>query len=147
MTGWRLGYLIARGDLVNEFEKVAYEIHGSVNTAVQYAGAVALRHARRLTSGLIAQYTGKRALMVEGLRRAGLMCHMPEGGFEAFPKIPRRFAGSGSFVRFLARRSGVIVKAGSYFGPEGDRHVRIVFCRDDRQIRAALRRITAAVGG
>ena len=47
MTGWRLGYVIARADLIAQLEKVAYEIRGSVNTAVQHAGRAALAHERR----------------------------------------------------------------------------------------------------
>jgi aminotransferase len=145
MTGWRLGYIIARPDLADQFEKVGYEIHGCVNTAVQYAGVVALRSARRLTSGLVAKYAAKRALMVDGLVRAGLACHLPEGGFEAFPQIPARFGGSMAFVRFLAREAGVLGKPGSYFGPDGDRHVRLVYCREDRRLRAGVRRIQTAL--
>jgi aminotransferase len=145
MTGWRLGYIIARADLVEQFEKVGYEIHGCVNTAVQYAGVVALRRARHLTSGLVAKYSAKRAILVDGLVRAGLSCHLPEGGFEAFPQIPSRFVGSMAFVRFLAREAGVLAKPGSYFGPDGDRHVRLVYCREDRQLRAGVGRIARAL--
>ena len=43
-----------RADLIEQFEKIGYEIHGSVNTAVQYAGVVALR-ARSPTGGLLAR--------------------------------------------------------------------------------------------
>jgi aspartate/methionine/tyrosine aminotransferase len=145
MTGWRLGYVIARPDLVEEFEKIGHEIHGCVNTAVQYAGVVALGEARRLTAGLVAKYTAKRALMVDGLRRAGLACHLPEGGFEAFPAVPSRFAGSMPFARFLALEAGVLTKPGAYFGPDGDRYVRIVYCRDDGEIRRGTRRIAGAL--
>jgi aminotransferase len=146
MTGWRLGYIIAREEFIRAFEKIGYEIHGCVNTAVQQAGVVALDRARRLTAGLVAKYAAKRALMIDGLRRAGLECHLPEGGFEAFPKVPARFGGALPFVRFLATEAAVLAKPGSAFGPAGDRHVRLVYCRDDRQIRTGTRRIARALG-
>lgn len=145
MTGWRLGYVIARRDLVEPFEKVAFEIRGSLNTAVQYAGAAALRSARRIARKIVSQYPRKRSLMVGMLREAGLTCHLPEGGFEAFPEVPAGFSGSIELTMYLARRAGVLVKPGIYFGPDGDQFFRMVYCRDDRVIRAGVRRIAFAL--
>ncbi len=145
MTGWRLGYVMARPDFIEQFEKIGYEIHGAVNTAVQYAGVVALRQSRRLTGAWLAQYESKRELMVEGLRKAGVSCHRPEGGFEVFPQVPAGFAGSMAFAKHLVREAGVLTKPGLYFGPDGDRHCRLVYCRDDRVIREGLRRIERAL--
>ncbi len=145
MTGWRLGYLIARSDLIEQFEKIAYEIHGSVNTAVQYAGAAALRSPKRLIDGIVRQYDRRRRLMVELLKDAGLDCHYPEGGFEAFPKIPDWFNDSMEFTKFLVDKARVLVKPGIYFGPAGEKHVRLVYCGTEELIAKGLRRMKKAL--
>jgi aminotransferase len=145
MTGWRLGYLIARKDIVEQAEKVAYEMHGSVNTAVQYAGAAALRTSDRRIAQIVKQYDRKRKLTVSGLREAGFTCHMPEGGFEALAEVPAGFGGSTSFAEYLVEKAAVLVKPGHFFGPEGERFFRMVYCRDEKVIKQGLKRIAKAM--
>ena len=145
MTGWRLGYVIAPSEFISQFEKVGYEIRGSVNTAVQYAGAAALKSTKDVVSKIVRSYDKKRNLLVKGLRKAGFSCHMPEGGFEAFPKIPDRFQGSQQFAEYLVENAGVLVKPGIYFGPSGDKNFRIVYCKEEGLLKEALQRISVAM--
>jgi aminotransferase len=145
MTGWRLGYVIARADLVPQLEKVAYEIRGPVNTAVQHAGAAALRTNDRTVASIVRRYDRKRRLMVSGLRAAGLSCHMPEGGFEALPRTPPGYRTGSEFAEHLVETTGVLVKPGRYFGPDGTNHVRIVYCREEPDIRLAIGRLRRAL--
>jgi aminotransferase len=142
MTGWRLGYAIAPEAFISQFEKVAYEIRGSVNTAVQYAGGAALQSPKRVISEIVRGYNVKRKLVVNGLREAGFSCRMPEGGFEAFPRIPDRFRGSIDFTKFLVENAGVLVKPGIYFGPAGDKNFRVVYCKDADVLEEALERMS-----
>ena len=145
MTGWRLGYLIANKELIAQLEKLAFEIRGSVNTAVQYAGARALDSGKGWMTKRIRGYERKRNLTVNLLREMGIECHMPEGGFEVFPRVPDRFKGSIEFTKFLANRAQVLVKPGAYFGPSGDRNFRMVYCKPDQTIVEGLRRIRKAL--
>ncbi len=146
MTGWRLGYLIARPDLVDQFEKIGYEIRACVNSAIQYAGAVALKSPKSYIDKVVSHYDKRRKLQIGLLREAGISCHMPEGGFEAFPRVPEGFAGgSMEFTRFLAENAAVLVKPGKYFGPDGDSHFRIVYCKDEEEIEMGVQRIAKAL--
>jgi aminotransferase len=144
MTGWRLGYIIARSEFIEQFEKVAYEIHGCVNTAVQYAGAKALQAPESVINGIVRKYDANRRFTVKMLRDAGFQCHMPEGGFEAFPRIPNLFKGSEQFAKYLAKHVAVLVKPGIYFGPDGDSYFRIVYCKEREILSRALNRICQA---
>jgi aminotransferase len=145
MTGWRLGFVIAKKEFTELFEKLAFEITGSVNTAVQYAGAEALRTKNNIIAEIVNQYDRKRELTVRLLKEAGLRCHMPEGGFEAFPQIPTGFKDSMEFAKFLVERVGVLVKPGRFFGPEGRKHFRVVYCKDEKVIEEGLKRIKEAL--
>ncbi len=142
MTGWRLGYLIAPAEFIAQFEKIGYEIRGSVNTAVQYAGMAALESSKGVISEIVRGYDKKRKLVVNGLREEGFSCHMPEGGFEAFPRIPEKFSGSENFTEFLVENAGVLVKPGIYFGPAGDRNFRLVYCKEQEVLEEALQRMS-----
>ncbi|MDA4128839.1 MAG: pyridoxal phosphate-dependent aminotransferase [Thaumarchaeota archaeon] len=146
MTGWRLGYIIARSELTEQFEKLAFEIRGSVNTAVQYAGIAALRTPKTIIDRIVRGYDRRRRLAVQLLREAGLECHIPEGGFETFPKIPSNFKNSMDFAGFLAERASVLVKPGNYFGPQGKSNFRLVFCKDEDTIVEGIKRIKEAIG-
>ncbi len=141
MTGWRLGYVLARRDLVEQFEKLAYEIRGSVNTAVQYAGVAALNGPQNVVRKIVRESDRRRKLLVKLLRQAGFECHMPEGGYETFPKVPESLSGSIELTKYLAEKVGVIVKPGVFFGPDGDRYFRVVYCVDDKVIREGMARV------
>jgi aspartate/methionine/tyrosine aminotransferase len=145
MTGFRLGYIVANSTFVEQFEKVGYSIRGSVNTAVQFAGAAALETKEAGIRRIVKDYDKKRKLIVKLLRESGFSCHMPEGGFEAFPQVPGRFKDSIVFTEFLAENAGVLVKPGIYFGPEGGKYFRIVYCRDEKTIIEGMKRIAKAV--
>lgn len=145
MTGWRLGYVIAPSDFISQFEKIGYEIRGSVNTAVQYAGIAALQSSKEVISEIVRGYDRRRKLVVNGLRKAGFRCHMPEGGFEAFPRVPEGFGGSRKFTEFLVETAGVLVKPGVYFGPAGDRNFRVVYCKDQEVLEEAIQRMSEII--
>jgi aspartate/methionine/tyrosine aminotransferase len=144
MTGWRLGYLIAPKSFIDQFEKLAFEMRGSVNTAVQYAGAEALRAPRSEIEKLVREHGAKRKFVVNSLRDMRIECSLPHGGYETFPQIPSRFRNSMQFTKFLVK-SGVMVKPGIYFGPHGDKNFRIVYCREDSVLKEGMERIAGAL--
>ena len=145
MTGWRLGYVIARSDFIEHFEKLAYEIRGSVNTAVQYAGAKALESSAQVVKRIVREYDKNRHLVFDLLNEAGFKCHLPEGGFEAFPKIPDSFTDSQKFTEFMVEKTGVLIKPGIYFGPDGKMNFRLVYCRDRKVLRQAIKKMSGAM--
>ncbi|MGI0072115.1 MAG: pyridoxal phosphate-dependent aminotransferase [Thermoplasmata archaeon] len=147
MTGWRLGYVIAAPPLIEQFEKVAFEIRGSVNTAVQYAGAVALAQPRSTLTAVARHYDAHRHLLVNGLEAAGIPTPLPQGGFEVFPAVPKGYGDGRKFTEFLVDRAGVLAKPGEYFGPAGRRRFRLVFCVPRSAIEEGVRRIHRALRG
>jgi aspartate aminotransferase len=67
----------------------------------------------------------------------------PRGAFYAFPHIQSQLS-SDELVRRFAE-AGVLVRAGSEFGPSGEGHVRVCFATDDASLEEGLRRFAGVV--
>lgn len=62
----------------------------------------------------------------------------PAGAFYAFPRVDSDLS-SAELVDAFAR-GGVLVRAGSEFGPSGEGYVRISFATDEQSLAEGLRR-------
>ncbi len=140
MGGWRLGWIAGRKEFIGRILKVQEHAASFATTFVQKAGVVALTGPQDHLVQWLADMDARRKLLVEGLNRLpGITCHMPEGGYEAFPDISATGMSSHKFVDFLLDKAQVVVTAGSDYGLPGEGYVRIAFSRSplDR-IRLAL---------
>lgn len=87
-TGWKIGWAVGPAHLIRGLILTNQWVQFSVSTPTQAAVAAALESAELPCEGhsnyytwLLARYTEKRKVMVEGLRAAGLNPAVPEGGF------------------------------------------------------------------
>lgn len=144
MTGWRLGYTIAEPDTAAGINLVHRTINGSLNTFVQDAGIRALQTSERDLNAMAAEYQTRRDLVVDalkGLPRVSLI--PPKGSFYAFPRIESALTSDQLVARFAD--NGVLLRAGSEFGPSGEGHVRISFATDVNSLAVGLDRFRATV--
>ncbi len=141
MTGWRLGYVIANQSHIDRIASVAFDIRSSTNTAVQYAGAVALRSNPRDLELMVNEYRARRNLMMDCLKGMNLSFPIPQGGFEIFANF-RKYESSSSVLKTkLAQDAYVETVAGSEFGPHGEGYLRLVFCVDRDKLIEGMDRI------
>ena len=144
MTGWRLGYLAARGGMAKAGMVVHRTAVGTVNAAVQRAGLIALTTPSDWPDRMLAEYAYRRGMLDELLRDAeGASWRPPEGTFYAFVKytadLPAR-----EMTAFLLKR-GVAVRSGTEFGSGGEGHVRLSFATSRENIREGARRLAAGL--
>ncbi len=150
MTGWRLGWVLGPAELVTAI--ASYQSHTTSNASSisQAAALEALTDIDRTgaaVSGMLARYTERRRLMVEGLSSsAGIRCPMPQGAFYAFADVsalygPKAVSGSAAFCDRLLAEAHVAAVPGDAFGD--DRCVRFSFAADEARIREGVRRIAA----
>ncbi|MBA2446528.1 MAG: pyridoxal phosphate-dependent aminotransferase [Chloroflexi bacterium] len=143
MTGWRLGYLAARGGMAKSGMIVHRTAVGTVNWAVQRAGIVALTTPSDWPDRMVEEYAFRRGMLDELLRDAeGASWRPPEGTFYAFVKY-RADMSAREMTRFLLER-GVAVRSGTEFGPGGEGHVRLSFATSRDNIREGAHRLAAA---
>jgi aminotransferase len=107
----------------------------------QVAALAALRSAAAEKRAMIEEYRLRRNLIVAGLNRAGLACHVPEGAFYAFPSIERTGISDLEFAERLLEEEHVAVVPGSVFGAGGSGHLRCAYAVSREDLAEAVRRI------
>jgi len=141
MTGWRLGYVAARGDIIEGIMKAHQYVMMSAPTVAQYAGLEALRSGEEDVRGMVAEYDRRRRLIVDGFNAIGLKCFEPRGAFYAFPSVGVTGLSDESFAEELLMEEKVAVVPGSAFGQCGAGHVRACYAQSYEKIEQALERI------
>ncbi len=140
-TGWRIGYVHAKGELMEGVHKIHQYCMLCAPTPSQHAMLAAFEEADGV-SRMVKSYDARRKLLVKGLNEIpGIKCHMPGGAFYAFPNITGTGLGSEEFAEKLIREAKVAVVPGSVFGPSGEGHVRCSYSVSTGEITEALDRM------
>jgi aspartate aminotransferase len=144
MTGWRLGFVCAAQDVAHKINLVHRTVNGAVNTFVQDAAVEALRIPDSELRALAASYQRRRDIVMQHLGAVrSVSVVRPCGAFYAFPRINTSLS-SEQLVRRFAD-GGVLVRAGSEFGPSGEGHVRLSFATDEASLEEGLRRFVRVI--
>jgi aspartate aminotransferase len=126
MTGWRIGYLVAKGPVMKTISKLQQHMNTNVAPFVQKAA----KAARALPQGFLDQYNrrlaGNAACLAEAVTGSSPLRLCPgQGGMFAFLDIAKTGVGSDVFCSGLLERHAVAVTPGINFGGGWDDHVRI----------------------
>jgi len=141
MTGWRIGYAVAPQPILEAMLKIHQYAIMCASTMSQAAALEALLHGEEAVQHMLASYTERRRVMVDGLNRIGLSCGNPRGAFYAFPSIACTGMTSEEFAEQLLFEEKVAVVPGSAFGSAGEGFVRCAYCTAQEKIEEALERI------
>jgi len=147
MTGWRVGYLCAPKELCD----AALKIHQYVMLCAPVMGQVgaleALRSAEEDKNSMVNEYRLRRNMVVAGLNRIGLSCHVPEGAFYAFPSVKGTGLSDVEFAEQLLKEQKVAVVPGSVFGDGGEDHLRCAYAVSRKDLSEALGRMETFISG
>lgn len=143
ITGWRLGYVIAPGAIVNEARKVHDFLTVGAAAPLQAAAVTALELPDSYYSDLRAAYTEKRDLFLGYLDAAGLTYSRPQGAYYVMVDISEfGWKDDVEFCEWLAREIGVAAVPGSSFFHEPVRHlIRFHFAKRSETLAAAGERL------
>lgn len=144
MTGWRVGYALAPTEWTRAMLKVQGHSTSNANSIAQWAAIAALTGAQDSVATMLAEYTARRAWLLEALKEIpGLKCAEPEGAFYAYPDVRgclnNEIKTSGDFAQRLLEEEHVVVTDGLGFGTEG--FVRLSYATSMEQIQEGVRRI------
>ncbi|HLZ70794.1 MAG TPA: aminotransferase class I/II-fold pyridoxal phosphate-dependent enzyme [Dehalococcoidia bacterium] len=151
VTGWRLGYVIARPPWSDAIRKCHDFLTVGAPAPLQEAGAVALGFPPSFYDELRASYTRRRAMLLEALQTAGFSCAAPEGAYYIMADIrPLTDLDDVQFTRFLIREIGVAPVPGSSFCKDealGRSTIRFTFSKGEDTLAEAARRLPALSTG
>lgn len=143
ITGWRLGWVYARPDIIDGVRKVHDFLTVGAAAPLQQAAVTALELPDDYYANLLESYIQKRDLFVGYLRRAGLRYTEPQGAYYVLVDISEfGFTTDHEFARWLCNTIGVAGVPGSSFFPE-PRHdqIRFHFAKREETLHAAGERL------
>lgn len=145
MTGWRIGFALARPELIHAMLKLQSHTTSNANSIAQRAAIEALLGPQDAVREMCGEYRRRRDFIVAGLGAIpGIRCPMPQGAFYAFPNVSEflgknRFASSSDLASRLLREARVATVPGEAFG--ASEHIRLSYATSMRQIEQGLERM------
>jgi aspartate/methionine/tyrosine aminotransferase len=95
---------------------------------------------------MVEEFRARRDLIVDGLNEIpGFDCIRPQGAFYVFPDVSETGMSGAELADKLLYEAGVCVLAGTAFGAEGEKHIRISYANSRENLTEALRRIGAFI--
>jgi len=143
MTGWRVGYLIARRDLAFKTAQLNEFIISHASSFAQKAAETALECGEQELARMLERLKDNRDFCLSALRAMPrVTIPEPDGAFYLFPKI-EGLKDSFDFCRRLLLQTKVGLAPGVAFGAGGEGSVRICYAADRSILEPAMERLGA----
>ncbi len=141
MTGWRVGWLIARRDLGMKATQLNEFIISHAPSFAQKAAETALECGEAELVSMLGRLRENRDFCLHALRgMPGVTVPEPDGAFYLFPKI-EGLTDSFEFCRRLLMETKVGLAPGVAFGAGGEGSVRICYAADRTILEPAMERL------
>ena len=141
MTGWRLGWLVGRKDVVARATQLNEFIISHAPSFTQRAGETALLWGEMAVREMVARLRENRDFCISVLQKIhGLTLPKPEGAFYLFPKIDG-VSDSFAFCKQLLMETNVGLAPGVAFGAGGEGSVRICYAAEKAILEQAMARL------
>jgi aspartate/methionine/tyrosine aminotransferase len=141
MTGWRVGWLVARRDLAGKATQLNEFIISHAPSFSQKAAEIALRDGEEELARMLSRLKANRDFCIGALRQMpGVTVPEPDGAFYLFVKV-EGLADSFGFCRQLLEQQRVGIAPGVAFGEGGEGSVRICYAADRPVLEPAMERL------
>ena len=145
MTGWRVGYALARAEIIQAMLKLQSHCTSNPTSIAQKAAVEALRGPQDSVGQMCAEYRQRRDFVVQGLRSIpGIRCPMPQGAFYVYPNVGAYLKIDGGISSTeltgrLLREAQVALVPGEAFGTT--EHLRLSYATSIRELERGLERM------
>ncbi len=149
MTGWRLGWIIAPGSLVDAIDRLAQNIFLSPPTPSQYAALAAFgEDTLQILEQRRQMFCERRDYLLPELKTLGFEFPVvPEGAFYLYGRCDRVTDDSYQFAMALLEQEGVAVTPGRDFGDnQPEKHLRFAYTTDIEKLKEGVARIRRFIG-
>lgn len=141
MTGWRLGWLVARKDLAARATQLNEFIISHAPSFAQRAGETALLWGEAAVREMLIRLRENRDFCIAALEKMrGVTLPKPEGAFYLFPRIDG-LTDSFAFCKQLLMETNVGLAPGVAFGAGGEGSVRICYAAEKSILEQAMARL------
>ena len=141
MTGWRLGWLVARRDLAQKCTQMNEFIVSHAASFTQKAAETALRDGEGELRNMLKRLQANRDFCLDALRRMpGLEIPEPDGAFYLFPRVAG-LTDSFDFCKRLLLEEHLGIAPGVAFGAGGEGSVRICYAAERPVLEPAMERL------
>jgi hypothetical protein len=145
MTGWRVGWLVARRDLAAKATQLNEFIISHAPSFAQKAGETALAEGEEELLRMLERLKENRDLCLDALSGVpGVTVPKPDGAFYVFPRIDG-LTDSFGFCRRLLEETRVGLAPGVAFGAGGEGSIRICYAAERSILEPAMERLTKFV--
>lgn len=141
MTGWRIGYLCAPKEIVDQIVKIHQYIIMCAPIMSQYAALEGLRNSEKEVIKMKESYDRRRRLIYNAFKEIGFDVYEPKGAFYIFPNISITGMTSDEFAMNLLKEKNVAVVPGTAFGDNLENYIRCSYATSIEDIKEAARRI------
>jgi aspartate aminotransferase len=151
MTGWRLGYIVARRDVIEKMIRVAVNVYSCATSFAQEAAIAALKGDWTPSRKMIELFRRRRDVIYEELSKVeGFEVWKPLGAFYIYPNVSTILRKINmtveEFVDYLIDKQKVIVLPGTAFSEiSGGDYIRLSYSISEEKIREGVRRIREAI--
>ena len=147
MTGWRIGFIFAPAELVEQIINVHQYLVTAASTISQKAAVRALVQGISDAEVMREEYRERRDYVYQAMTKLGFEVARPSGAFYIFAKIPADYEqDSMAFCIDLAEKNQLAIIPGIAFGPEGEGYVRISYAASMESLVEAMNRLSTYLG-
>tara|TARA_Y100001978_G_scaffold203449_1_gene229424 strand:- start:8899 stop:10077 length:1179 start_codon:yes stop_codon:yes gene_type:complete len=144
MTGWRIGYLAGKKDVVKASSSLQSQSTSNVCSFVQRGALEALKMTNDYFDNINSKYDERRKILYEGLKDINnIIVTLPQGAFYSFPQLPNNSISSVDFCKKVLNDFGLVVVPGKAFG--NDQCIRISCSSSKTNIIDGLQRLEKAI--
>ena len=153
MTGWRIGYIAGREDLVKGMSKLQGQSTSCPNSIAQFAAIEALTGPQSEIEIMKTAFKNRRDFVVSELNKIdGVSCDSPGGAFYVFPNISkllnRKYEGKliitpNDLSLALLDAYSIVTVSGESFGSNSN--IRLSYATSDKMLEDALNKLSEFV--
>jgi LL-diaminopimelate aminotransferase len=140
MTGWRIGWVCGRADLVGLIGQLKTNIDSGIFQAVQWAAIEALNGGEAETRAACEVYARRHRLVADTLNALGWSIKPPRATFYVWAPVPSGYD-SIRFAGHVLDEVGVNITPGVGFGAHGEGYFRLSVTAPDARLEEAMARL------
>ena len=141
MTGWRMGWLIAPKPIFKGVNKIQQHSITHAVSFAQYGGLAAITGPQEPVKMMVKEFEERRDLIMKIMKEIpSFSCDTPKGAFYVFPRYEGKM-NSEEMALHLMDHAEVALTGGSSFGSAGEKHLRISYATNKKNIQDGMERI------